>query len=91
MIDINLDINSLQLSHIIEYCDHHKYTNPPEIIRPLQFNDLKKCVNDIWDAEFMLSMDFDKIIDLLNAANLLEIASLIDLCYASLALYFRSR
>ncbi len=75
---------------IITFCDYHKYIHPPEIIRPLQYNDLRKCVNDQWDADFINSIDFDRVTDILNAANFLDIKSLVDLCYARLALYFRS-
>lgn len=76
---------------ILAYCEYHKYAHPPEIVRPLQFNDLKKCVSDVWDAEFINQVDFDKVTDILNAANYLDIKSLTDLCYARLALFFRSR
>jgi hypothetical protein len=72
------------------YCERHQYTNPPEIIRPLQHNDLIKCVSDPWDAEFMNSLEFDRVTELLQAANTLEVTALVDLCYARLAMYFRS-
>ncbi len=88
---INLEgINSNEMKLIIQYCEHHKYINPPEIHRPLQCNDLRKCVNDPWDADFINSLEFDKVTDLLLAADLLKCTSLIDLCYARLAMYFRS-
>jgi hypothetical protein len=87
---INLqNVNSNDFKMILLYCERHHYTNPPEIIRPLQHNDLKKCVYDPWDAEFMNSMDFDGVTELLLAANALEATALVDLCYARLAMYFR--
>jgi hypothetical protein len=86
---VNVAINSNDFKLILMYCERHQYTNPPEIIRPLQYNDLTKCVADPWDADFINSLEFDRVTELLQAASSLEVMSLIDLCYARLAMYFR--
>jgi hypothetical protein len=84
-------INSATLNLVLTFCEYHKYTHPPEITRPLQYNDLKKCTFDVWDSDFISSVDFDKVTDILNASTYLDIRSLTDLCYARLALFFRGR
>jgi S-phase kinase-associated protein 1 len=89
---ISLDsIKSSELNLIIQFCEHHKFNSPSEIIKPLQYNELSKCVSDAWDAEFISGLDFDKVTELLIAAEFLMINSLTDLCYARMALYFRGK
>jgi hypothetical protein len=88
---IQLEVKSQEFSLILQFCDHHKYTNPPEIIRPLKSNELKKCVVDEWDADFINSISFEKVTDLLLGAESLKCFSLVDLCYAKMALFFRGK
>lgn len=83
-------IKSQEFQLIVQYCEHHNYVHPPEIVRPLQHNELKKCVNDEWDVSFINSLDFEKVTDLLVAADILKCTSLCDLCYARIALFFRT-
>ena len=89
---LHLDnIKSTDLSIIIQFCEHHKYIQPPEIVRPLQYNELSKCVSDVWDSEFISNIEFDKVTELLLVADYLGISSLTDLCYARMAMYFRGK
>lgn len=88
---VNLDIGSNEFKFIIQFCEHHNFIHPPQIIRPLQFNELRRCVSDQWDAEFINSFDYNQVTDLLQAADYLKCNSLIDLCYAKLAMFFRSK
>jgi hypothetical protein len=83
------NIKSPELKLVIQFCEHHKFTSPPEILKPLQYNELSKCVQDEWDAEFISNLEFEKVTELLLAAEYLMINSLTDLCYARMALYFR--
>lgn len=82
-------VKSEEFSLIIEYCNHHNYVNPPPISRPLKFNELKKCVVDEWDSDFINAIDIDGITDLLISCERLNCSSLLDLCYAKLALFYR--
>ena len=84
-------VKSPELKLIIEYCFHHNYIHPPLVVRPLKYNELKKCVNDEWDAEFISAIDFERVTDLLIACELLSCRSLLDLCYTRLALFFRGK
>jgi hypothetical protein len=84
-------VKSQEFKLIIEYCFHHNYIHPPLVVRPLKYNELKKCVNDEWDAEFICAIDFERVTDLLIACELLSCRSLLDLCYTRLALFFRGK
>lgn len=84
-------VKSPEFKLIIEYCSHHNYVHPPLVVRPLKYNELKQCVNDEWDAEFITAIDFDRLTDLLIACELLGCRSLLDLCYTRLALFFRGK
>ena len=63
---LDIDIPSEELKHIIGYCEHHNYCPPKEIKKPLLFNDLANCVEDIWDSNFIKLFEYDKLIDLMN-------------------------
>ncbi len=84
-------IKSTEFSLIIEYCHHHNYIHPAPITRPLKFNELKRCVSYEWDAEFINALDIDRVIDLLISSECLNCRSIVDLCYARLALLFRGK
>jgi hypothetical protein len=83
------NINSAELSLILTYCERHQYKMPPEIMKPLRYNDLALCVEDPSDAEFLMALNFENVSELLVAAESMQCFSLIDLCYAYLAIYFR--
>lgn len=84
------ELKPQELKLILEYCEHHNYKFPQELVKPLKNNDIYACVNDTWDADFITKLDFDKTTDLLNAATYIGCYTLADICYARLALYFRS-
>jgi len=78
------DIRGEVLKKIIEYLTHYKDIEPKEIQRPLPSDNLKD-VTDEWDVNFMDSMDLDTNFDLINAANYMDIKSLLDLSCAKIA------
>jgi hypothetical protein len=87
---ININTNSVELELIFLYCKYHNYIMPPEITKPLKSNNLFDLVTDQWDAEFINSLNYNQVANLLSASDILNCSSLTDLCYARLALYFRS-
>ena len=84
-------MNTELLQIIYEYCKHYNFQYPPEINKPLKSNNLNECVHNEWDSEFIKRYNFDKVTDILNAATYVGCRTLCDLCYASLALYFRCK
>jgi hypothetical protein len=89
---INLPIlREQELNIILQYCQHHNYNFPEPLVKPLRSNELINCVNDPWDANLLNSLDLDQTTDLLNAVTYIGCSGLADICYAKLALYFRSK
>jgi len=82
-------MNTELLQIILEYCKYYNFQYPQEINKPLRSNNLNECVNNEWDCQFIQNFSYDKTVDILNAATYVGCRTLVDLCYASLALYFR--
>ena len=78
------NVKSSPLEKIIKYCDHYRNSEPPEIEKPLPKASLKELV-DPWDEEFIDIKNQEELLELLLAANYLDIRSLIELCCAKVA------
>jgi S-phase kinase-associated protein 1 len=78
--DIKYDI----LKKVVEYLAHYKDKEPSQIPKPLPTSDLKD-VTDEWDVNFINGIDLDSVFDLINAANYMDISSLLDLSCAKIA------
>ena len=78
--DIKYDI----LKKVVEYLAHYKDKEPVQIPKPLPSQDLKE-VTDEWDVNFINGMELDSVFDLINAANYMDISSLLDLACAKIA------
>lgn len=72
------------LVKIIEYCEYHKNDNPAEIEKPLRTTNLAELV-DSWDAKFIEVENMEELFEIIQAANYLDIASLLDLACAKVA------
>ena len=75
----------------LEYLQHHCGRRPRVLQSPLSSPDMNVLCRDTWDAMFMDRMSFDEIVEILDAANFLDIPSLFTLCCAKLATLFMSR
>ena len=78
--DIKYDI----LKKVVEYLAHYKDKEPVQIPKPLPSPDLKE-VTEEWDVNFINGMELDSVFDLINAANYMDISSLLDLACAKIA------
>ena len=78
------EINSKSLIKIIEYLNHYENEEPMEIPRPLPGPDLKSILSE-WDYNYIMPAPVFDTIDLVNAANFLNIKGLEDLASARLA------
>lgn len=78
------------LRKVIEYCEHYKNTEPLEIKKPLPSANLEDYVEE-WDFKYI---DIEKVEDLINlvvAANFLDIEGLINLSCAKIACHIRGK
>lgn len=78
----NLSTHILQ--KIIEYCEYHKNDQPEEIEKPLRTTNLAELV-DSWDAKFIEVENMEELFKIIQGANYLDIASLLDLSCAKVA------
>jgi S-phase kinase-associated protein 1 len=78
------DIRGDVLKKVIEYLVHYKEAEPKEIPKPLPSSNLSE-VTDEWDVNFINGIDLDTSFDVINAANYMDIKSLLDLACAKIA------
>ena len=83
------EVDGKNLERIIEYLKHYKDIEPKEIPKPYpeRTDDafLRSILNDDWTFDFIQSMTLDEAINLINAANYLQIDGLINILAAKLA------
>ena len=83
------EVDSKNLELIIKYLEHYKDTEPKEIPKPFpeRTDDafLKSILNDDWTFDYLQGMTLEESINLVNAANYLQIDGLINILAAKLA------
>ena len=83
------EIDEINLIRIIDYLVHYQKEEPKEIPKPFpeRTDDafLRSILNDDWTFDFLQNMTLDEGINLINAANYLEIDGLISILAAKLA------
>ena len=83
------EVDGKNLERIIEYLKHYKDIEPKEIPKPFpeRTDDafLRSILNDDWTFDYIQSMTLDEAINLINAANYLQIDGLLNILAAKLA------
>ena len=83
------EIDEINLIRIIDYLVHYKKEEPKEIPKPFpdRTDDafLRSILNDDWTFDYIQSMTLDEAINLVNAANYLQIDGLLNILAAKLA------
>ena len=82
--NIPLEINSETLESVIKYLEHYENQEPKNIEKPLKSGDLTKVL-DTWDYEFISKFSLEKSVDLVNAANYINLDSLLQLSLCRIA------
>lgn len=83
-----LNINHIKkdtMRRIIDFCKHYKESKLPTIQKPLQSSNLSEAINDEWYVKFIDLDKVDDIIDIVIAANFLDIDPLTELSCAKIA------
>lgn len=78
------------VAKLVEYFRHHKDIPPSEIHTPLASENLAECGASKWDANY-ISVERDVLFDLMVAASVLDIPSLLFLAAAKAASLVRDR
>ena len=83
------EVDGKNLERIIEYLKHYKDIEPKEIPKPFpeRTDDafLRSILNDDWTFDYIQNMTLEEAINLVNAANYLEIDGLINILAAKIA------
>ena len=79
------------LRKVIEYCTHYRNSKPKDIKKPLLRRNLVENGVDQWDANFINLDQTEELIDLVVAANFLDIESLLDLGCAKIAVMIKDK
>lgn len=85
------NVSSRQLSRVLEFCAMHVEKEPmTEIERPLTSNDLTRLVQP-WYASFVGDLGVAGTVELLVAANYLDVGPLLNLCMAEIGCKLKDR
>ena len=83
------DLDAKNLDLIIKYLEHYKDMEPKEIPNPFPERTdeefLKGILNDEWTYNYLTNQSLEDLINLVNAANYLQIDGLINIIAAKLA------
>ena len=83
------EIDEINLIRIIDYLVHYQKEEPKEIPKPFpdRTDDafLRSILNDDWTFDYIQSMTLEEAINLVNAANYLQIDGLINILTAKLS------
>ena len=83
------EIDEINLIRIIDYLVHYQKEQPKEIPKPFpdRTDDafLRSILNDDWTFDFLQNMTLEEAINLVNAADYLQIDGLINILAAKLA------
>ena len=83
------EIDEINLIRIIDYLVHYQKEEPKEIPKPFpeRTDDafLRSILNDDWTFDYIQNMTLEEAINLVNAADYLEIDGLINILAAKLA------
>ena len=78
------DIKYEILKKVVEYLTYYKDKVPKDIPKPMPSANLSEVIDE-WDVNFINSIELDNVFDLINAANYMDISSLLDLSCAKIA------
>ena len=81
-------VTQAELAKILQYCEHHEFTIPEPIAKPLQSNNIYDAVPQ-WDGDFISAFNEDDLVKLIKAADYLDIKCLLDLGLTKIAAKFK--
>lgn len=90
----SLNINNIKkdtMRRVIKFCEHYRESKLPTIQKPLQTPNLSEAINDEWYVNFIDLDKVDDIIDIVIAANFLDIDPLTELSCAKIASFIKGK
>lgn len=89
-IELNTVPSSI-LRQILLYSEHHNFTLPNPEQKPIKSTDLRQNLSDPWDFDFTSQFSEPELIDLISAANFLDMKSLLEVCFITIATNFKDK
>lgn len=86
-----IQVNSIYLRKILDYCEHHSFATPEPLCKPIKFEEIEKNVNDPWDSSFIKQFSEEQLLELILVANYLDMKSLLELCNVVIATMFKNK
>jgi S-phase kinase-associated protein 1 len=87
----NVNVSEHILVKVVEYLTHHKGIPATEIKKPLRSVDITKVVGDVWDANFINDLAQQDLLDIITAANYMDIHGLLQLACAKIAAIIKGK
>lgn len=90
--EIEVPFKSKVIKILLEYCKQHQYINPALKSKPLdEYRVNYQAGLEQWEKKLLNDIQLKHLIDLMNAADYLEIDSLVSFCASSIASKFARR
>lgn len=84
------NVNMKTLEKVLQFCNYHIENPMPEIPKPITSSDLKTIVGSAYGT-FIQSFQQEELFEIINAANFMDIQSLLDLACAQVATQIRGK
>ena len=78
------EVKADALAKIVEYLKHYENSEPKDIPKPLKDSQINKILDE-WDYNFINTISKEEAINLINAANYMDISSLLHLTACKIA------
>lgn len=93
---LSLNVKGSTLELIFEYMMYHTTNGRSPlaikpILKPIRSLDMKKIVDDPWDAEFSLKLEHKQVFDIIVASNYLQVEPLLNLLCARVATLIKNK
>ncbi|OMJ84331.1 hypothetical protein SteCoe_14555 [Stentor coeruleus] len=84
-------VTTVNLERILEFANHHNFIVPQPPKRPVASPNFRDSIPDPWDAEFVGRFNEEQLIEIILAANYLDMKCLMDICLVKIACTFKDK
>jgi len=88
---INMPFKKAVLDKVLQYLRYHRDQEPKELITPLPSDNLIECNCSKWDNKFITEVEKDMVFDLIVAASIMDIPSLLFLAIARASIFIQGK
>ncbi len=90
--EIECNQSAVNIKTIVEYAEHYNFSKRvTDIVHPLVSCKPEEFIKDQWERNFILRLDLNQQVELLEAANYFDVPSVYELCCAMIASKFKGK